>query len=71
VNRSRFYQLSQLLIKHLPQCGEIDTAFYGTIRLATRGKEDTRMAEQIRKIRCQAIPVWVQGLYYYNSGIYS
>jgi hypothetical protein len=29
------------------------------------------MTEQARKIRHQAIPERVQGLYYYNVGIYS
>src|SRR5215211_427150 len=37
--------------------------------LATRGKQDTRMAEQVRKIRHQAIPECIRGLCY-NSGIY-
>jgi hypothetical protein len=69
VNKSRFYQPSQLLRKHLPQCRGIDMAFYGTIWLATRGKQDTRMAEQVRKIRRQVIPECIQGLCY-NSGIY-
>jgi hypothetical protein len=42
-----------------PNVGGVNIAFYGTIRLATRGREDTRMAEQVRKISYQAIPEWV------------
>ena len=42
---------------------------YGTIRQATPGMEDTRIAQQAGKIRHQTIPEGLQGLYY-NSRIY-
>ena len=52
-----------------PMSGGRHSFVRAEIRQATRGMEDTRMPEQARKIRHQAILVWAQG-FYYNSGIY-
>jgi len=37
-------------------------------KIPSRGKEQTPMSEQARKVQNKAIPEWAQGLYY-NSGL--
>jgi hypothetical protein len=54
----------------LPNVERWTQLLYAMIQQATGGKEDTLITEQGCKIRYQAIPECVQGLYY-NSEIYS